>query len=302
MNENRFYNHLTTNHLTWQPSLVFVAVARVVLDNINNQICVDVVVWFGGMQNGMGEGIGMKGTMSFSPRVGLYLAAIGLAIITTSASAVQYTFEGETGGGLVMAIQTSGGSQYDYVGQMNFATSTSGWLATLSTYCTDVGVSIASTYNYTPLSFTAAASVGGVNPTWISGGIQNAAAIWYANKGSAVTVDQQAGLQLAIWEALYNNKSTYTAGSFFSSSNGGFHILSSDVGDIAVAATDAAGYLNGLSGDLAAPSGDWLEPNNDCGSQGLLYPSQVPEATSTLMLLGAALTTLGFASRKLRSK
>jgi len=247
--------------------------------------------------------------MLYLPRVGLYLAAIGLAIITTSASAVQYTYTGETGGGLLMAIETSGGGQYDYVGQMNFTTpSTPTWLSPLSTYCTDVGIDLQSPYNYTPYTFAAAqAASGGVNPKWILGGIQNAAAIWYANKGSVVTVDQQAGLQLAIWEALYNNPSGITASSFFSSSNGGFYILSSDAGDIATAATDAANFLNGLSGDLPAPDGTWLAPvgldGSICGSQGLLYPiSQVPEATSTLTLLGAALTTLGFASRKLRSK
>jgi hypothetical protein len=250
--------------------------------------------------------------MSLSPRVGLFLGAIGLAIITTSVSAVEYNYTGETGGGLGINIYSPGlgGVNNLDVGQMNFTTSTSGWLSPLSTYCTDVGVWLANTYNYTPLSFSSAASVGGVNPTWISGGIQNAATIWYANN-SASTVDQQAGLQLAIWEALYNNKSTYTAANFFSSSNGGFHITSSDGGDIATAVNDAVSYLNGLSGDATPPTGDWLEPVNNSGSfcggsQGLLYPisppPSVPEATSTLTLLGAALTTLGFAGRKLRSK
>ncbi|MGO9244812.1 MAG: hypothetical protein ACLPT4_09475 [Verrucomicrobiia bacterium] len=243
----------------------------------------------------------MKGTMLFSARVGLFLAAIGLAVITTSASAVQYTFEGETGGGLVMGIQTSEGSMDALVGQFIMTTSAPGWQSPLYTYCTDVGAGLATTYNYTPLSLSSAASVGGVDPTWISGGIQNAAAIWSAYSASAVTVDEQAGLQLAIWEALYNDQATYTSAGFFNSSNGGFYIISSDSGDIAVAASDATAWLNSL-GSLPAPSNvEWLEPEND-GSQGLLYQYQVPEATSTLMLLGAALTTLGFAGRKLRSK
>jgi hypothetical protein len=272
-----------------------------------DEICVGVVVWFGGMQNGMGEGIGMKGTMSFSPRVGLYLAAIGLAIITTSASAVQYTYDAGGFSGLNINIYSSGlGYVSANVGQLEFTTpSTPTWLSPLYTYCTDVGVYLATTYNYTPLSLSSAASVGGVNPTWISGGIQNAATIWSAYSALAAadaTGVKEAGLQLAIWEALYNNKSTYTAGSFFSSSNGGFYITSSDSGNIALAASDATAWLNNLGNLSTASNVEWLEPNNDCGSQGLLYPSQVPEATSTLMLLGAALTTLGFTSRKLRSK
>jgi len=250
----------------------------------------------------------MRETMSLSPRVGLFLGAIGLAIITTSASAVQYTYTGESGNGLGIEIYSSGLGGWNnlLVGQMNFTT-TAGGLSPLNTYCTDVGVWLANTYSYTPVTFSQANSVLGVNPRWVSGGIYNAAAIWYANKGSAGTVDQQAGLQLAIWEALYNNKSTYTSADFTSSLNGGFYLTSSELAnvDIGAAVTDALGYLNG-SGyptETFAGAGDWLEPNNDCGSQGLLYPiSQVPEATPTLMLLGAALTTLGFAGRKLRSK
>jgi hypothetical protein len=250
----------------------------------------------------------MKGTMSFSARVGLFLAAIGLAIITTSASAVQYTytFEGETGGGLLMGIQTSGGGADDLVGQFIMTTSSPGGQSPLYTYCTDVGADLATIHNYTPMSLSSAASVGGVDPTWISGGIQNAAALWYANAASAVTVDQQAGLQLAIWEALYNNQATYTSASFFDSSNGGFYITSPDTGNIGAAASYAATLLN--SDPSAAPDVTWLAPvypdGSIGGSQGLLCasPTSVPEATSTLMLLGAALTALGFAGRKLRAK
>ena len=186
----------------------------------------------------------MKGKMLFSPWVGLFLAAIGLAIITTSASAVQYQFNGETGGGLLMGIQTSGGDVNALVGQFIMTTSSPGGQSPLYTYCTDVDVDLASVHNYTPMSLSSAASVGGVDPAWISGGIQNAAALWYANAASAVTVDEQAGLQLAIWEALYNNPATYTSASFFNSSNGGFYITSADAGNIDAAASYAAALLN----------------------------------------------------------
>jgi hypothetical protein len=255
----------------------------------------------------------MKETMSFSPRVGLCLAAVGLATITTSARAIEYTYTGETGGGLSMNIQTADGDMNALVGQLIMTTSAPGWQSPLDTYCTDVGADLARTYNYNPYAFTDPQATG-VNPKWISGGIQNAATIWYAYSASAgadATGVQEAGLQLAIWEALYNNKGTYTSSSFFSSSNGGFYIRSFDGGEIAAAAGDAATWLNSLGSLPSAPNGDWLAPVNGdgviCGSQGLLYPiapptQQVPEANSTLMLLGAALTTLGLAGRKLRSK
>jgi len=253
----------------------------------------------------------MKAKMLFTPRVGLCLAAVGLAIITTSASAVEYTFQGETGGGMVMGIDTASGNVNALVGQFIMTTSAQGWQSPLYTYCTDVGVDLASTYNYTPMSLSSAASVGGVNPSWISGGIQSAAALWYAY-GATAAADasgvKEAALQLAIWEALYNNNATYTSSSFFNSSNGGFYITSFDAGKIGIAAIDAANWLDSLGSLPAAPPVTWLAPVNADGSiggsQGLLYsgapPSQVPEASSTLMLLGAALTTLGIAGRKLR--
>ncbi len=254
----------------------------------------------------------MKGKMLFSPRVGLCLAAVGLAIITTSARGVEYTFQGETAGGLWMGIQTSGGDENALVGQFVMTTTDSGWQPTLYTYCTDVAANLAAQYNYTAYAFTAPQATG-VDPKWVSGGIQDAAAIWYAFSASAGADPsgvKEAGLQLAIWEALYNNQATYTSSSFFNSSNGGFYITSSDSGQTASAVNDATAWLNDLSILPAAPNGDWLAPTGldgvICGSQGLFYPiappSEVPEGTSTLALLGAALTTLGLASRKLRSK
>jgi hypothetical protein len=154
---------------------------------LGNGLILQRVPSFGSMASRRGrKGIGMKGTTLFSARVGLCLAAIGLAIITTSASAVQYTFEGETGGGMVMGIQTPNGDVNALVGQFIMTTSAPGWPSPLYTYCTDVGADLATTYNYTPLSLSSAASVGGVAPTWISGGIQNAAAISRPRSGTPI--------------------------------------------------------------------------------------------------------------------
>ncbi|HTS16634.1 MAG TPA: hypothetical protein VMP11_03595 [Verrucomicrobiae bacterium] len=252
--------------------------------------------------------------MMFVPRVGLCLAILGLVGITTKVSAVEYTYEGETGGGLPMWIETSGGNMNALVGQLVMTTSTPGWQSVLDTYCTDVAADLARSYNYSPYAFTDPQATG-VDPKWTSGGIQNAAAIWYAYSASAnadPTGVKEAGLQLAIWEALYNNQATYTGTSFFDSSNGGFYITSADFGNVARAANYAASYLDSLGSLAPAPNGDWLAPVDSegaiCGSQGLLYPitpppcQQVPDMSSTFMLFGAALTALGFAGRKFQSK
>ncbi|HVM59646.1 MAG TPA: hypothetical protein VMV72_02175 [Verrucomicrobiae bacterium] len=211
----------------------------------------------------------------------------------------------------MMGIQTADGSADAFVGQLIMGTSAPGWLPTLDTYCTDVGADLAKTYNYAPYAFTDPQATG-VDPKWIAGGIQNAAAIWYAYSASAgadPTGVKEAGLQLAIWEALYNNNPPYSSTSFFDPSNGGFYVTSADFGNVARAANWAVTYLNGLGTLPAAPNGDWLAPVDwngaICGSQGLFYPiavPQVPEMSSTFILLGAALTTLGFARRKLQSK
>jgi hypothetical protein len=256
----------------------------------------------------------MKGKMMLLPRVGLFLAVLGLVGIATRVSAVEYTYVGETGGGLPMSIDTSDGNGNALVGQLIMTTSDPGWQSVLATYCTDVGENLARSFNYSPYSFTDPQATG-VDPKWISGGIQNAAAIWYAYSASAnadPTGVKEAGLQLAIWEALYNNQATYTGSSFFDSSNGGFYITSADFGNVARAANDAATYLDSLGSLTPAPNGDWLAPVDSddviCGSQGLLYPiapppcQSVPDMSSTFMLFGAALTALGFAGRKLQSK
>jgi hypothetical protein len=138
-----------------------------------------------------------------------------------------------------------------------------------------------------------------VDPLWVSGGIQNAAKLWYFDKGAATSVTQKAGLQLAIWEVLNNALGSYASANFFSSANGGFHITSTDANSQA-AINYAVGVLGNLNSLSAVQNVIWLAPiqsnGSIGGSQGLLY--SVPETVSTLTLLAAALLTLVLHSRR----
>jgi len=240
-----------------------------------------------------------------------FLVAIGIFVTTASATPVTYTYNGETGG-LVIQLHTGIPGYTDAsfaVGQFDMRTSNPSWISPLYTYCTDVGILLSVTHAYKPLAFSSSESIG-VNPLWVTGGIQNAAKLWYAYNNVASTYAEKAGLQLAIWEALYNNKSSYADSDFFNNtSNGGFYIRSSNTGNIAVAVDYAELVLNGLSTLPSTPDGYWLAPvladgTTIGGSQGLFYPttsSPVPDAASSITLLGIAITAIAVIGRRLRS-
>jgi len=246
----------------------------------------------------------MKSVQAPSKMTLLAAAFVGVSCVA-SANEVSYTFTGETGGGVNIGIQTAGWSGTAEVGQFVMTTSNPNFSSTLLTYCTDVGVNLASTYNYTP---TPLSSATGVAPAWVSGGIQNAATLWYNDKATATTATQTAGLQLAIWELLYNSvASSYTTSIFSSHSNNGFFLTSNDAGTLA-AESYAISVLNNFKNLSPEQNVEWLAPteNNGSvgGSQGLLYQTPgstglppVPDATSSLALLGLALTALGVAAR-----
>ena len=239
---------------------------------------------------------------------------IATADLATAVPVVQYTYQGETGG-LIIGLHTSvPGYQNGYyfaVGQFDMTTSSAGWTSPLLTYCTDVGSLLTSPHNYSPYTIPPAQL--GVNPTWVSGGIQKAAALFYLYNNSSTTADQKAGLQMAIWEALYNTKASYAGADFFSNANNAFYIqnpYNGNLADVNAAASYAASVLDNVLGlspsQLTADDAHvlWLAPvegNTITGSQGLLYPAKVPDACSSLALLGIAVTTLGIARRKLRA-
>lgn len=249
----------------------------------------------------------MKNILSLN-KLAVLAAGLASAVSVASATEVTYTYTGETGGGVSMGIQTAEGSVNALVGQFDMTTTTSGFSSPLLTYCTDVGVLLSTTFNYTP---TALSSANGVAPAWISGGIQNAATLWADDSAAATTATQTAGMQLAIWELLYNKVGTsYSASTFTSSGNGGFHVTTSNSA-VTAAETYAAQILNGFASLPSETGVEWLAPTEQNGSiggsQGLLYqgaaptgvPQGVPDASSTLGLLGMAVVALGLAGKKL---
>ncbi len=79
----------------------------------------------------------MKKLLSKGKMVAL---AAGIVSAAQVASAVQvnYTYTGETGGGVGMTIHTASGSENALVGQFVMTTSNPNFSSTLLTYCTDV--------------------------------------------------------------------------------------------------------------------------------------------------------------------
>src|SRR5258708_4135519 len=142
----------------------------------------------------------MKYLLTTHKIVALAAAFVIAAISAKATPTVQYIYTGETGGGLVMGIHTAEYDGHALVGEFDLITSSPGWASPCNSYCTDVGAFFTSPHNYTPYSLTDPHAVG-VAPLWVSGGIQNAAKMWYFDKGAATTVTQTAVLQLTIWEA-----------------------------------------------------------------------------------------------------
>jgi len=250
----------------------------------------------------------MTNIRSSSKTLALAVGLLSMASLASATPQVQYTYTGETDGGLVMGIHTADYNGGAYVGEFVMTTANPNFSPTLLTYCTDVGAFLSTTFNYTPTPLTSAT---GVSPAWISGGIDNVAKLWYNKKDSSTTAIQTAGLQVAIWELLYNNLTgTVTASAFYDHNNNGFYLTTDDANSLA-AANYAATLINCLPNLGPEQNVEWLAPTDQNGqiegSQGLLYetpnpttiPPSVPDATSTLALLGIAAGTLAAASRKL---
>jgi hypothetical protein len=231
----------------------------------------------------------------------IFAVAVGFIVSTTVAfaSEVDYTYSGETGGGLSMGMNISGDVGNFTVGQVIMTTSTPGFSPTLNSFCTDLNVSMAASALYTPIPITSPQATG-VNPIWVPGGGLAAATIWNSYAGTASGVVQLAGLQLAIWELLNNTPTTFTAGSLYSSLNKGFYVTATDANS-SNAVNYAVSILNTLNTLTLDTNAIWLAPtdpntgNIAATSQGLLAQpnTSVPDSASTLILLGMGLFALG---------
>ena len=206
-----------------------------------------------------------------------FIAAIlSLATVVGTASADSLTYKGlDLKNADTATIRVDGGkSETVYAGKLEFQDGKN----TIITVCADATSALnSSAHDY---------SVGTTNAFGKSG-IDAAGRIVGTYFNSATTADQQAGLQLAVWSALYNGGSTFDA------SGKGFSVtgVSSDV------LKDASYYY--LAADLSAKTAIYYSTPANCGGQSQLSVVPAPEpACMAAIVMGA----LGVAKRRRAAK
>ncbi len=191
---------------------------------------------------------------------------------------------------------------------------------TLSTYCLDVGGGLVAgwTYQFNVLDF---AGLDGLKPKWgysasdAGQAIQNAAKLYNAfslgiglpsGQQIAGTTAERAGLQLAIWESLYDTGyggglDVTTGGA--SGAGRHFSLTGSYSGATASAITAANNYLAQLGNISGNPTGKLLQPfapPNYAGMpyQEVLVPEPATLVAGALMALPFGLTSVRFMRRR----
>lgn len=165
------------------------------------------------------------------------------------------------------------------IGKISFHDSTDH--TNVATVCADVTSELnGSSHHYTPSS---------TNPLG-STPIDAAGRIVGTYFASAVTADQQAGLQLAVWDTLYNGSSTFNLTNHKSGS--GFSVVGASAG----AMTWAQTYFGAASGSTGSAL---YFKTSDCGGQSQLTAQAVPEPS---MFIGLGIASLGLIRRFKRSK
>lgn len=164
------------------------------------------------------------------------------------------------------------------------------------TFCTDIGVSIkfGQTYEYNPVPFVPTPTH--PTPAWTANGIQFAAQLYKSHLNDAIANPVAGtGLQLAIWEVLYDSSWDLTGGKFTAKNT------LDNTAPVGAKPTDfATTYLSQLSQVVPNYPGTYYQPvANQAGVmtyQGLI---RVPEGGATLALLGMGLMGLAGLRRKL---
>ncbi len=153
------------------------------------------------------------------------------------------------------------------IGKLNFTTGTS----TIETYCADALRTLnTSFHDYTSLTVD----------TQASGNLALAGRIIAKSYDGANTADQQAGLQLAIWSALYDGGTSFTA------NGSNFEVDGVSGGVLSYASTY---YSQGKNYIVPATKLVTLYSSQAHGAQSQMTVSTVPEpATMTALALGAA--------------
>ena len=163
------------------------------------------------------------------------------------------------------------------------------------TYCTDALLPLKSGY-YVPLSWADAVTPPVYhNPPWDNGDTGLASSLYLTYSDSIASDAQAVGLQLAIWNALYNGPIW----------NGGdFQVSGATPGAIAEAMLmlENENLIPPLAGTWWMPSDSLGEQRRNQGLIGPTFPSQrVPEPGTTMASLMVGLGFLAFARRKLVS-
>jgi len=237
-----------------------------------------------------------------TPRSAALAGALFIATLAVNtAEAIAYRLEDITRETLAVHWRDGQGvhAEYTYAGEFTALTADYGYRSTVYSYCTDLAVSVylGATYQYDLVTLQGQT---GLAPVWSSdGGMLNAAFLYYNNAAHAHG-DQvrAAGLQLAIWEALYDSAGLNQRDGLSLTSQGpSDRFWVSHVRPEVVAAADE--YLNqlGTRAFLEETGLLWLKASH-ADAQGMFYmpaelPSpldltqsvSVPDSASTAMLL-----------------
>jgi len=260
---------------------------------------------------------------------GMRAVCLAAAVVWTAGAAkaqpiTDYTM---TGGGLEAFNLQIDSSTYDdtLAGGITLTKTSGSGPASFSSICTDISGTVYLGYNYGYTGPALFEGNTGLDPTWgvgnaggpvntvnSSAAIQAAADIFY-KYGSVLTsgtTDQRAGLQLAIWAALYNTvggatPSTSLDGSRFSVLSTSSETWSGSWGSssagTAAAIADAQTYLNAVNfNDLYTGSLMIPDPTSQYGltaQEVILQVTPVPEPTT---LIAGALLLLPFAASTIR--
>lgn len=202
---------------------------------------------------------------------GLLVALVATAV-SSSAMAIDLKFTGTTLSNAESVKISVNGSSFKsvFAGELKFSTSG----GSLSTYCVDA---------LSPLGSSAKSYTVSELVQTSSTGLGRAASILANHQASAITAAQQAGLQLAIWEALYDGGSTFNANS------AGFKVTGASSAALSFASTYYNSFDNPTNLDVT------FYCTNQAGGQSQI--TAVPEPM-TFATLGVGLVALVRRRRK----